>query len=202
MGVFQGISARQINQIAIADTATYASAVTATFFSNATGSGQSTAYGSVGSTTYLNKSTGVTSAIELTAIDTPPFIDNRYRLGVGQSVVQSENEALTQSVTYSGPSATPPRTSSFSQTYKMIITFLGRETITVPAGTYETCKFEEVTPGITLNSNGSYQYGSVRMRWVVAGIGLPVQDIWSAPGYSSNLTVIKATSLTLNGQAL
>ena len=76
-----------------------------------------------------------------------------------------------------------PQPSSFSST----VTYLGQETVTVPAGTYTACKFEE-----------SQQGSGVRWTWVLKGKGI-VAKIQDMPSGASEQ--LMATS-RLNGEPI
>lgn len=108
---------------------------------------------------------------------TPPIVDVTYSLSVGQSAPsQTETETQTTTATVNGVAGTPTTTTTTHSTDAT--TFVGYETITVPAGTFNTCRFLDSTTGVT--------------KWVLRGNGIEVQD--STGG--------AATSITLNGAAL
>jgi hypothetical protein len=65
---------------------------------------------------------------------------------------------------------------------------VGQEQVTVPAGTYSTCKFEVTTADSPV----------VTTSWVIVGKGIPVHT--SSSG--SDGVTIKATAITLNGAHL
>lgn len=90
----------------------------------------------------------------------PPVEGRRATLGVGESYVQQWNSTTT---TQGGPvtNAEAVRTRE-----TLTDTYLGQEVVTVPAGTFMTCKF-------LLRNDGA---GSEITHWVAKGSGLSVRD--------------------------
>jgi hypothetical protein len=109
----------------------------------------------------------------------PPFADRAARLAIGQSLAQ---RVYSYDVDTQGEWVTRRTT-----------TYLGRETVTVPAGTYETCKIEEISPADI--------WGNIFTKWVMVGTGIVVKHTSVTP--SSNTTASgQVLSITRNGQAL
>ena len=77
----------------------------------------------------------VTGSVKL--VFTPPKRDKRFTLGQGETASQTYTVFSTTTVT----GVSNPITSSRSQTDT--VKYLGRETITVAGGTFDTCKFDE-----------------------------------------------------------
>jgi hypothetical protein len=180
---FQGQQVREIAITVAGEYSTSRETVTVKNYSNHTAEGELTSYGSIVQTsrTYAGSTTNETA----TTVISPPLTDRRYRLAVGESAAQSYSYAKTTS----GSSGTGTPTSS-SGTVRSIIKYVGREVITVPAGTYETCKFETISP----------RY-SITTEWLIAGPGISVLRVVRTLGQSS-LYQTKATAVTLNGQPL
>jgi hypothetical protein len=72
-------------------------------------------------------------------VNSPPKRDKRYSLGIGESATQTYSVTSTSNFTGLGG----PITTTQSQTDT--VKYLGRETVTVAAGTFDTCKFEETS---------------------------------------------------------
>jgi hypothetical protein len=103
--------------------------------------------------------THVTSPIDSTIGTTinPPRED-RYDLDPGQSYTQTYTVSVS-----GGPVAIPDTTTTVKRTY------VGRESITVPAGTFETCHFQEdsTVSGTTVTAD----------MWFTVGSGIQIKVI-------------------------
>jgi hypothetical protein len=143
-------------------------------FGNFTADGEFTSYG-VASQDLTTNPAGV-----ITDLYQPAFVDHAARLAIGQSVMQRGHLYQVETQT--------------DWSYRYITTYLGRETITVPAGTYETCKIEEISP-----ADAS---GNIYTKWLIVGTGIVVRHMSVTP--SSNVTdsTGQALSITRNGQPL
>jgi hypothetical protein len=109
----------------------------------------------------------------------PPYVDTFYTLAAGQSVtVAQTGTASTTNSLVAGTTNTAVNTSTTTK-------YVGQESVTVPAGTYNTCKFEVTAAGSS----------EVTTSWVIVGKGIPVQ-------ITSTGQAIKATSVQLNGATL
>ena len=131
---------------------------------------------------------GFSVAVTLKSVYTPPFVDRRYSLSVGQSITQTQTQVAT--TTTGGILGTPPTVTSTTQTASTTSKFVAIENITVPAGTYRACRFEESASGTPT---------SISTSWVIFGRGLLVRS--EAPG-ASGTQVIQATSVKVNGAAI
>lgn len=87
----------------------------------------------------------------------PPMPDARWSLAPGQSQLRTYH-AEVQAV--NGSTATVISASDFSTTD----TFVGVESITVPAGTFETCRFDE-----------RHSSGATDTLWLLVGTTVPVK---------------------------
>jgi hypothetical protein len=94
--------------------------------------------------------TGKTSAVY-----TPPVRDKRFTLATGGTQNYSFNVATT---------TTPPG-STTTHTVQNSVTYAGQENITVPAGTFTTCKFHT-----TAN-------GSILTEWLIKGKGIEARSV-------------------------
>jgi hypothetical protein len=179
---FQGQQVREIAVTVAGNYSTLSDTAVVKNYSNHTAEGELSSYGSIVQTsrTYA----GATSSETVTTVISPPLADRRYRLAAGESAAQTYSYVKTTA----GSSGTS--TTRTSGTSRSIIKYVGREVITVPAGTYETCKFETISP----------RY-SITTEWLIAGPGISVLRVVRTLGQSS-LYQTKATAVTLNGQPL
>jgi hypothetical protein len=163
-------------------------------YSAVTGAGEVTHYGWTSSESGTTPG-GLPSTSTTTAVFSPVLVDDQYRMQPGQSIAftQTSNETVLTSI-----NGGPVQGQIDTYTYKQIITYLGRETVTVPAGTFETCKYEVILPAVPVTS----PYGSLETRWVAVGTGQSVQSTIDVPGSGYPLSVHKATALTRNGQPI
>lgn len=91
----------------------------------------------------------------------PPF-ENRYGLNPGQSY--SQTNTITTTSTFNGQ----PFTSTFSETSQ--ITYSGQESVTVPLGTFNACRFQE-------NYSSEGTSGSIT-NWLAVGSGIPLRSVY------------------------
>jgi len=107
----------------------------------------------------------------------PPTVLQKWKLLAGQSLTYS-----WQGTTYTGTASAPLSSSATDR-------FVGPETITVPAGTYETCRYESVQaaqPNVTIT------------YWYVKGTAVAFARMDTVSPTSS--TRLEATSITVNGK--
>ena len=105
---------------------------------------------------------------------TPPYRNRRYALDVGETDTHTFTSTTTGTF---GGFTLPPTTSTSTET----IRYLGRETVTVPAGTFQTCKFE--IDGVTTT-------------WEIVGKGLAAKTSSSSQGTTFTLEL---TAGSING---
>lgn len=120
----------------------------------------------------------------LTTVYDPPVEFRSLALGVGESYVIEWHATTTVT---GGPAGEPPVKESDSWTE----TYLGQETITVPAGTFTTCKIRQHVPG----RDGE------TINWVAKGSGLGVRDVHREGGQESLLREL-LPGATINGQPI
>ncbi len=107
----------------------------------------------------------------------PPSRDKRYSLAVGAS--STNNYTNTQTLNLP-PLPAQTTTTSVSET----VTYRGRETVTVPAGTFDTCKFD---------------YGT-SISWEAVGKGVAVKSSsTSTTNGVTSTTVQQLKTATING---
>jgi hypothetical protein len=163
-----------------------------------TGDAEVTHYGSTFNTSSSTTLAGVTTtnATQSKSVYTPPWVDRWYGLAIGQSATQSWTDTTTMTttttITLPGlPAQTTTNTSTSTSSSSLTVKYVGRESVTVPAGTYNACKFE--------HSDTESGTTSVTTQWVIVGVGLPVKMTMTVSGQTQT---IQATSITLNGQKL
>jgi hypothetical protein len=111
---------------------------------------------------------------------TPAFRDKRYTLAAGDSVTQTYSVTTTSTIT--GLPAPVTQTTSLTD----YVRYLGRETVTVPAGTFDTCKFEI--------SGGA-------LNWLSAG-STPGIGVKSTSGTGANTVTTELKLGTVNGSPI
>ena len=84
------------------------------------------------------------------------------------------------------------------QSVTVSTSYLGRETITVPAGTFETCRLETETR--TTDSSGTVT-SAVSTLWLGVGTGLNVRQEDGSAG-TGNLATIVLLSATIDGESI
>jgi hypothetical protein len=144
-----------------------------------TGTTEYTTYGMVSTSNFSYQGTSYASTY--TTVYSPPATDTGSALALGQS--QNVTHAGTSSYTMTGSPPSQP----YSFSYTTTNTYVARETITVPAGTYETCKFTSQEAGADATTT-----------WYVVGRGIPVK---TTHGGTSSFTM-QATSVKVNGAAI
>jgi hypothetical protein len=157
------------------------------FISFDASTGVITDYGSLGH--YKDTETGATGTTildsDMKTVYTPPFVDKRYSLDKGQAISQESTSIESRfNTTVAGMKL--PDTSN-TETFSEEITFLGIEAITVPAGTFQACKFKTATPGES----------GYTLIWELVGYGIDLQR----ESYFLNVleATYWATSVTLDG---
>jgi hypothetical protein len=120
----------------------------------------------------------------LTTQYSPAWVDRIYALPLGETLTSARTTSTTRVITYSNglPSTTNTYGSSASET----VTFAARETITVPAGSFSTCRFDSVsTTGTPVATS----------RWYVAGKGVLIKEVRTE---GTKVQTRQATQATVN----
>lgn len=154
-------------------------------YSKRTGTGEVTNYGSV--ITATQAIFGFNVSTETKVVWSPPWKDLRYGMAVGDTIVQTYSGSTT--ITTGGFGGAPGSTTTNITPVSNTVKFVGIETVTVPAGTYRTCKFQEwatATPA------------QVTTSWLLLGKGLLAK---SEAVTTEGTQLITATSIKINGQA-
>lgn len=158
-------------------------------YSRRAGDAEVTNYGSVTSGAFSRD--GLSGTLTTKSVYTPPWASRVFGIPLGGTL--SETSTMTISTTFSVPGipiGLPPTTNTSTST--TVTTYAANETITVPAGTYSTCRFDITYPGSPA--------GTSTTQWVLRGKGIPVKIVSKASG--SVDSVQEATSITLNGSRL
>jgi hypothetical protein len=127
-------------------------------------------YGAVGTVTVLGL-----AAVNTSTVYSPPSRDKRYSLTTGGTYTRTDSTTST---------VTPPGTTQ-SATTSTVVTYLGQETVTVPAGTFTACKFIEAGPNPS------------PLTWIAKGKGVMVRS--EAPTGTGNVIMQLQPGSLLNG---
>jgi len=147
-----------------------------------TADGEITHYGSSSATTVTTNDYIATTTY--TTQYTPAWADRRYALPLGQTLSSASTTSTTRTTTYSN--GLPSTTNTYGSTLNETVTFVVRETITVPAGNYNTCRYDHVTTSGTPVTTS---------RWYVAGKGLLVKEVRTE---GAKVQTRQATQVLLN----
>lgn len=149
------------------------------YYFRRTGEAEITEYGSVSSAQVSPLSPGVTSSLR--TVYTPPFVNRLGALAQGESLTQTRVATISSVTQVPGLPATEGR---MPMTTTMTTTFVGVETVTVPAGTFTACKFQLSMPGVEPS-----------LSWQHRGTGAGLK-------FQGPLGTSVATSVIVNGVAL
>jgi hypothetical protein len=189
IATFQGQSARETTLVTSGTNFAGGFQVDGTFtgknYANRTGAAEVTQYGTILSGSGV--SSGITATLSSTSVFSPAFVDQQYSLGVGQTFNATQTIVTTGSVSALGFSQ--PLNSNTTQSYA--VTYVGQEAVTVPAGTYNTCKLQTTTTAAGATTT--------QTSWVIVGKGIPVKTTTTAAGVTQT---IQASSVKLNGSSL
>lgn len=184
---YQGRQARE-SQYAVTSTLTASGVTTTTELSGKsyelrTGDAEVTHFGSVMTGAFAFQGMNGTTTTQL--VFEPPWVDQTAGLALGASYTYTESGTTTVTTSIPGfPSVPQVSTFSSSETVR----FAAREQVTVPAGTYATCKFEYLE-GATVTST----------HWVIDGKGIPVKMVDGTDGQTSTQ---EATEVKINGSRI
>ena len=153
------------------------------YFSRQTGPAEITEYGAV----FVPKATPVDMSGVVTSsrlVYTAPFVNRLPALAQGESLTQTRLGTTIITTQYPALPNIPPTERRVPLSTTTTTTFVGIETVTVPAGTFSACRFQLSTPdGVAITS------------WQHLGTGVPLK-MQAADGTA------EATSITVNGAAL
>jgi hypothetical protein len=137
-----------------------------------------TAYGS---TSTITATVGASTIVSTSRkVNTPPYISREFALSPGQSTgPQTSISVTTEQTTIDG---VPRPATTTTETSTSNITFVGYETITIPAGTFNTCKFTTTRDTTTSTS------------WALVGYGVAVKNGTNA----AQAVLVNGVALTRN----
>ncbi len=185
---FEGHSARETTAVTTGSHSTPAGTVaidtTGKYYGSRTGDAQMTSYGF--ETVASGSTQGISFTNTLRGVYNPPSVDNQYGLAAGQSTTTTLTGSITSTTHFTSAFPIPDQVSTTSISSSSTTKFVGTESVSVPAGTYNACKFE-VTSGTS----------DVTTSWYIVGKGLHVKTTVSG----SSPQTIEATSVKLNGAA-
>ena len=121
-----------------------------------------------------------------TTITFDPFMEEDFGLAVGESDT-TEYTVRTETSIPGSPVQAPATETDVTRTR----TYTGRQTITVPAGTFETCRVEEIVNRADGDENN--------VIWFGVGSGVVIRQIGNADGDS---TTTELLSGSINGNDL
>jgi hypothetical protein len=137
-------------------------------------------YGSV-----VTFASGADQGTVVRTVFTPPLLDRRFTLAAGQRTTTTTTGTATATL----PSGRQ-EINQLSQT--VTVTFTGKEQITVPAGTFDSCRFE-------INLTGTAQPSVI---WYQVGTGVALKSTTAIGANSSTLTSELLATSRLNGNPL
>jgi hypothetical protein len=140
-----------------------------------------TDYGAASDSTLT--SGGATTVSNATSVFNPPFVDATYTLSPGQTITQTSTTTATGTITINGV-AQQPQTATVTRTDT--VTFVGVVTITVPAGTFQACRFDHSI--VMCTGNGT----QLESDWLRIGDGIELQS--TNAGAISNQALSISTS--------
>jgi hypothetical protein len=138
---------------------------------------------------------GVTQTVVSTTINTPAI---RFPINakVGDEITQTYDVRTTNVITFSGAAAAgipAPAPTTTLRTETQVWKFVALETITVAAGTFQTCRFSATT---TTTQAGSSPTTDSSIGWIVASG--PVRGLTAKVSDGSGEQVLQATLLKIN----
>jgi hypothetical protein len=137
---------------------------------------------------------GFSQTVTTTTVNTPAV---RYPINakVGDVITQTYDVRTTTAYSFAGaPAGLPvPAPTTTLRTETQVWKFVAVETITVPAGTFQTCRFNATT---TTTQAGSSPTTDVSTGWVVASG--PVRGLTAKVADASGAQVLEAKLLKVN----
>ena len=121
----------------------------------------------------------------ITVTNNPGWLE-RYDLDAGASFDQQYDSALVTDIPSPFPGV-PGGSTTVDSTVDRTTTYHGREQVTVPAGTFDACKFTDVVSTTTdASGTGPSTDTSTTTRWMAVGSGIFLKSI---SGGDENVTV-------------
>ncbi len=137
-------------------------------YDTAAADGTITTYGDIDVDT--ESAPGGTTTTTRRTVYSPPRVERNFTMMVGQSLVQTEVGRVSTTVT--PPSGIPGTPVTSNTSVSTTTRFVGIESVTVPAGTYTACRFEDVE---------STTPSEVTTSWIAVGVGYPVRISTNTP---------------------
>lgn len=156
------------------------------YYSRRTAAAEVTVYGLVLTTTL--QVAGFTVPTESKSVWSPPWVDRRFSLAQGALLTQTYSGSTTSTI--GGIAGAPPTVTVTPATVSSTTKFVGVESVTVPAGTYSACKFEDYAVATPTE---------ITTSWLIVGKGILVKSLANT---GSGTQTIEATAVKLNGAAL
>jgi hypothetical protein len=119
-----------------------------------------------------------------TTVYDPPYREKKYTLSPGESITQTQTQTTT-SVLNGAPQ--PPVTSSNTTSTK----YVGMESVTVPAGTFNSCRFE------VTQVSGPQAGQLIITTWEIVGKTVTAKTV--SPDSQGGTVTMSLTSATVNG---
>jgi hypothetical protein len=180
---FDGNSSREVVTTAVGSTSASGTPISTDLetrsYRVATSAGVITEYGATARAIItIGGSTGSSNS---RSVSNPPSVDRRYTLSAGQS--DTLTGTVTTATTTNGVTTT--QTENLSQTVR----FVGIESVTVPAGSFNACKFEQAPTNAPAD---------VTTSWVAVGSGVVVRTVAVS---SIGTQTASARTIRINGVA-
>lgn len=125
---------------------------------------------------------GITISTNTTVTYNPAIVDRRFTLAAGASSTYSTTTTTTSTTNFGS-------TPAVNSTETTTVTYVGQESITIPAGTFTACKFTVTTPGGTAT------------EWFGKGNGAPLQ-FTSRTSDGAAIVVSMTAATRINGAPL
>ncbi|RBP31168.1 hypothetical protein DET50_106191 [Marinobacter pelagius] len=147
----------------------------------------STTYVSLDSSAMLERTHGSTSVDSVTGGDTTSWYEPTFNFPYGLTPGESYSQSVSMYMSTDGGPET------FLLQLESTIEYIGNETITVPAGTFEACKFVATTT----SSDSTQTNSSTAASWYNVGDGIPLRT--AIVTESGEVTEVELISLSIDG---
>ncbi len=154
-------------------------------YQTAVPAGEVTFFGAV--TRVVTPVAGFSLTNDSRTVYSPPWVDRRFTLNAGQTLTQTYTGTTTATV--GGFPGVPGTSTTTTTTTTQHVRFVGLESVTVPAGTFNACKFEDTDPATPAN---------MTTTWPAVNHGSMVKTVGTSP---SGTQTIVARSILVNGAA-
>lgn len=150
---------------------------------------------SYGNTSQTTPAAASSTAPPLTSTTSfTPYVETSYLIGTGKVLSQSYTENVNVNVSVGGGTTTPTSTM-----FNKDVLFTGIETVEVPAGKFQACKFIDAGVSILLPGTTPKALNSVT-RWVGIKNGLTLKTVTITPvGLITRTDTTELLSASING---